>query len=426
MDFSLWPFVAVERTPEWRQFSLRPFYVDRDATDASEERVQFLWPIYLYKRSEEDVTIRLLPIYAYRKDVYPYKDGKEFEVDYMLFPLVYGGSSTNEGAYFAFFPVAGRLDDFLGRDQIRFYLFPLYYEYHKNELYQRNYVWPVLSFSRGGDYNGFRLWPLYGYLEKRDDFQKEFALWPIYHHQKFDLDKEQSGERTMVFPLYAREDSERRRFRAFLWPFFTREENYAQNFEEFAAPWPFVVVTRGEKTYRTQVWPLFGHTETIDAEKDFVLWPLYYHNTFNMDEDRERRETLLMPFWSSKTEISKSKGVLKHRSRLWPLWRYRKFEDGSTNLEILSLLWFDDEEGFERPYAPLWTIYERGTQADGTSHTYALWRLFRQKNAADGLALHNEDAQEMSETSILGGFLGLNKKEDERRIKLFYFLDIPY
>ncbi|MBI5118190.1 hypothetical protein HZA56_17070 [Candidatus Poribacteria bacterium] len=434
LDYSIWPFLAVERTPEWKQFSLRPFYVKREALDGSEERIQFLWPVYLYKRSEEDVTVRVLPIYTYRKDVYPYEDGHEYKVNYMLFPFLFGGSSTDEGGYFAFFPIGGNIKDFLGRDKIRFYLFPLYYEYSKNELRQRNYLWPVLSFSGGGDYNGFRLWPLYGYSEKQNEYRKEFALWPFYHHQKFDLDKEQSGERTMVFPLYAREDSERRRYRAFLWPLFSREENYARNFEEYSAPWPFVTISRGEDISQTRIWPLYGHTETNDSEKSFVLWPLYYRNIFTLDSDTERRETLLFPFWSSQSVLSGSKGTIRQKSRFWPFWKYRKFEDGATYTRILSLLWFDDEEGFERQYSPLWTIYERETEPDGSSHTYALWRLYRHKQTADGsetriplLFSHSEDAATASgDTTILGGILGSSRDGDERRLRILYFIDIPF
>ena len=157
----LCPLLSVEETPERRQFSFRPFYVESEALDGSEKKVQVLWPIYLYRRSDQDFTIRVVPIFTYWKDVYAYEDGLEHNVYYVLFPFVYGGDSTEEGKYFALFPVAGVLKHFLGRDEIRFTLFPLYMEYSKGELHQRNYLWPVLSFSEGGDYNGFRLWPLF-------------------------------------------------------------------------------------------------------------------------------------------------------------------------------------------------------------------------------------------------------------------------
>ncbi len=430
----LWPFVAVEETPSWRQFSLRPFYVERETPDGSEKKVQFLWPIYLYRRSDEDITIRVLPLYTYRKDVYAYKDEREIDTEYMLFPFLFGGKSTEYGGHFAVFPVAGSLKNFLGRDEIRFFLFPLYMEYSKDELHQRNYVWPVLSFSEGGDYDGFRLWPLFGHFEKRGEYRKEFFLWPIVHHQTFDLDKEESGERLLVFPFYAREDSSRRRYRSIIWPFFSHEQNYAKNFDERAMPWPFIVRARGENIYKTRFWPLYGYTRTEGSEKRFVLWPFYYRNTITLDDDLTRYETLLLPFLSSKTEVSEEQGVVKHRFRFWPLWRFRRFEDGSTYLRMLSLLWFDDEQGFERQYSPLWTIYERGTSPDGSGHTYALWRLFRQRHTATGseahiplLFSHIEDMeQDSEETRILGGLLGTSREGDERRLRLLFFLDIPY
>jgi hypothetical protein len=429
--FVFWPFVFVDETTEWRQFSLIPLYVERATADDSEKRVQFLWPIFLYNRSEQDIGIRVVPFFAYSKNVYAYKDGTEYDVDYMLFPFVYGSDSSEEEGSFALFPVAGKFKDFLGRDEISFFLFPLYMRYSRGELRQRNYLWPVLSFSEGGGYTGFRLWPLFGYFEESGVYRNKFVLWPIYHEQNFDLNKEQSGRRVLVFPIYAREDSRFRRYRSILWPFFAHELNHAANYEKYSVPWPFIVVTRGD-VYRTQLWPLYGFSRTEDMETRFVLWPFWRRRDYVLDEDSKMRETLLMPFLSSKTIYSDSEGIRERKVRLWPLWRFRRFEDGSTRFRMLSLLWFDDERGFERQYSPLWTIYERETVPGGASRTSALWGLFRHSRDANRsetrvplLFSRVEDTElGIEETKILGGLFSAGREGETRRLQVLYFINL--
>jgi len=427
-NYIVWPLVYVDETVEWRQSSFIPFYVEREAADDSEKRVQFLWPIFLYRRSERDVSVRVVPFFTYWKDVYAYTDGEEYDTEYMLFPFIYGSDSSEEGRSFALFPIGGKLRNFLGRDEIGFFLFPLYLEYRKGELYQRNYLWPILSFSEGGGSKGFRLWPLYGYSERPGEYRSEFALWPIYSRQKFDLDKEQAGERVLIFPIYAREDSRAKHYRSVLWPFFGYERNFAGNFEERSAPWPFIVITRGD-VYGTRLWPLYGFRKTEDSQTRFLLWPFWRKSEYAIDEELKIHETLLVPFWSSRSEIYGSGEIRVHRTRFWPLWRFRRFEDGSTRLRVLSLLWFNDERGFERQYSPLWTIYERETAPGGAGRASAFWGLYR-RNSGGGRSEARvpflfsrtiDSERDLEETKIFGGLLATTKRDGKRRLRLFHF-----
>lgn len=426
--YVVWPLIFVDEAAEWRQFSFVPFYVEREASDDSQKRVQFLWPIYMYRRSDRDVSIRVIPFFTYWKDVYLYASGEEYDLDYMLFPIIFGSASTEEGRHFALFPIAGKINHFLGRDEIRFFLFPLYMGYTKGELRQRNYLWPVLSFSGGGDYSGFRLWPLYGYFERGGEYRNEFVLWPIYSHRRFDLDKEQSGERMMMFPIYAREDSRVRRYRSILWPFFAHERNYAANFEERSMPWPFIVITRGD-VHRTQVWPLYGYKRSGDRETWFFLWPFWWRQEYINGDDFKVNESLLLPFIYSKTKVSDSGETIDYKKRVWPLWRFHRFEDGSTRFRMLSLLWFADERGFERPYSPLWTIYDRAEEPGGDSQTRALWGLIRHTRRGARTETRipllfsrvADTEQDAAETKILGGLIAGVREGGRRKLRLLHF-----
>jgi hypothetical protein len=428
--YLFWPLIFIEESAEWRQLSITPVYVERETKDGSEKKVQFLWPLYLFRRQDKDVTIRIFPFYTYWRDVYEYADSIETNMQYMLFPIIYGGESTEEGGYFAVFPVGGKIKHFLGRDQIDFILFPLYLSYAKDSVRQRNFVWPVLSFTHGGEYNGFRLWPIYGYFQKENEYRNTFAAWPIYNYQQYDLDKEQPGERLFIFPFYARDDGARRHYRAIIWPFFTYEQNIAGNYVEKANPWPFIVMSRGD-VYRTQYWPFYGHTMTEDAESTFVAWP-FWHRRWYETPDGVKRQSMLLPVFASQTEFSQDQKILFHKSRLWPLWRFRRYEDGSSNFRMLSLLWFDDEPGFERQYSPLWTLYERTSAPGGYVSTYALWRLYRHRETPVEtesqvpllFTSQRDNERDIEDLRILGGFFGKHREGSKENLRLLYFINI--
>jgi hypothetical protein len=181
------------------------------------------------------------------------------------------------------------------------------------------------------------------------------------------------------------------------------------------------------------VWPLFGRKRTKDSETRFVAWPIWHRRDYEFDDETNVRETGLVPFVSKRTVFSESGGIMNHTSRFWPLWRFHRYEDGSTYLGALSLLWFYDEIGFERQYAPLWTIYERETAPGGAGHTSALWGLIRHQHTSERsetrvplLYSHVEDGEmEMEETSILSGLFGSTREGARRSLRLLYLIDIP-
>ncbi len=429
--YLVWPLVFVEEAPSWKQFSLIPIYVDREATDASERRIQILWPLFLYRRFDQDIKIQFFPFFYYWRDVFSYEKGEERDFDYMVLPFVFGGASSEGETYFALFPLLGTLKEYLGRDEIRFVLFPLYMDYSKNEMHQRNFIWPILSFSEGGGYNGFRFWPFYGRFEKTGEYANKFVLWPFYHNQTFDLDKEQSGRRTLILPLYGMEESRRRSYRSVIWPLFSHEKNYVQNFEQRSVPWPFVVIARGD-VHNTQVWPFYGYRQTSDSTNKFVLWPFWRHREFELDENTRKRELFLVPFLS-RIQTCGPEGIREQKLRFWPLWRHRLFEDGSTELNVLSLLWFDDERGFERQYSPLWTLYKRRSIGDGSRDIRALWGLIHHEHTPSRSKTHvplffsrTRDAErDVRETEILKGLFAVRNEAGERDVRLLYVIHVP-
>ena len=429
-DYVVWPLVFREETPSWRQFSFIPIYVHRRTTDDYENRVQMVWPIFLYKRFDRDMTIHLFPFFWYWRDVYAYKGGEERDFDYMMLPFVFGGGSSERGRYFALFPLYGTLRGYFGRDRVRFILFPLYMDYLKNEFYQRNYLWPVLSFSEGGGYNGFRFWPFYGYIRKEGEYRKKFVLWPFFHSQEFDLDKEQTGRRMLILPVYAMEESRRRDYHSILWPFFSREEDYVQNYKQYTAPWPFVVVARGD-IYKNQYWPFYGYEKKEDSETTFIAWPFWRQREYELSNDLKRQEVSLLPFLS-RNRLYDSEGVKEEKSRFWPLWRSRRFEDGSSDFRIFSLLWFDDERGFERQYAPLWTVFERKDLPNGERDTRALWGLIHQERSSTRSEMSvplifkqiRDSERDFSETTILGGLFSAKSEMGDVERRILYVIKL--
>jgi hypothetical protein len=87
---------------------------------------------------------------------------------------------TEEGEdYAGLFPLIGRLLKRYGKDEIHFYLWPLYSDSLSEGARTRNFLWPFFSFTSGEKKKGYRIWPIYGRKEEVGVSTQAFLLWPI-------------------------------------------------------------------------------------------------------------------------------------------------------------------------------------------------------------------------------------------------------
>ena len=183
--------------------TLRPLLSSYDSPD----NYTFLFP--LGKSTEEKSYF--VPFYMRHSGV--------GEHDTTLFPVFWG--ETGERSYGGVFPFYGRLYNRFRRDEIGFFLWPLYSYSNSDGSTRTNVLWPFFSFYSGYQ-EGFKIGPLYGQRRWGDERKATFVLWPFFIKdekvpQYGQPDQQCSGR----CPSTCRRSPPGPSFYAVLWPFFT-------------------------------------------------------------------------------------------------------------------------------------------------------------------------------------------------------------
>lgn len=426
------PVVGIELNAEMEERVVRPFYTRRASRDGTYLRTQVLWPLWLYERHNEKRRIQLLPLFYYYRDVHRYGDVVDDERDWSLFPLVWGGSSTRDGGYFAVFPLGGMVRDLVARDEVRFALFPLWLQIRDKGHVSTSWLWPIYTRGRGGGKRTFRLWPFYGRTTKENKYDRRFYAWPFVYREEFDLDRPQPGRRSMTWPFWTTETSARRRYRSVLWPFFSRTDHYKNEYTEVAAPWPFFVRRTG-KSDKLQLWPFFTGFKNAGRESHHVLGPLIRYSKDTSEPGVVRSQTSVALVLREERIVWEDTGALYQYARVWPVFDHERWPDGGSRTNFPSPLWFRDKRGFGYQYAPVYTLYHHERHPDGEKLSWALWNLYRHERTAEhniwrvGPALRYA-ADYVADTrrfDVLGGAIGVHRDGDSRSLRLGWGLKVP-
>ncbi|MGH7889851.1 MAG: hypothetical protein ACRENF_04795, partial [Thermodesulfobacteriota bacterium] len=198
---ALGPFIKSKRDENSSEFGFRPFFYLVEDRERDLTEFDFLYPLATYDRREEDLRFQLL-IYllSFESNLKP--SGFR-EKEFTLFPFVFAKSAEEkEKSYFALFPVYGKIKDKFLRDEINFFLFPLFLQTKKGEASNYSFLWPFFGYFTGDGQEGFRLWPLFGYRKKEGVLDEKFILWPIYLSRQINFHGEEI-KFFSIFPLYS-------------------------------------------------------------------------------------------------------------------------------------------------------------------------------------------------------------------------------
>jgi len=366
----LGPFFHWRKEPDQRQWGIRPlFYWTGDETD-SLRRLEFLYPFGKYQIKEGDKKGYLFPIANYRDQTFDEKR----KWDFQFFPFFIGETEKGED-YYGIFPIFGTLLGRYGKEEIRFYLWPVYSESTSEGVHTTNILWPFLSFVEGESEKGYRFWPFYGRREKLGVSKAEFLLWPVFLRKTQGLDTDDPIEEKMIFPFYISKESKHFDGKTYLWPFFSHSENRLIGFEQWDLPWPFFRSIKGENLYGIRIFILYGYKVREDESKRvFILYPLYRY-----DEDQMRgiRERTYHIFFSRIQTSEDDQGIRKERSlRIWPLFDYEREETGHEAFSIFYLFPFRDD-GFERNLFPLFRVFRWEKDSEGNASTNLFWGFYK-------------------------------------------------
>lgn len=360
--------------------------------------------------------------------------GTDLDRDISLLPLfAWGGGDGEEHDYLAVFPFGGTTKELIGKEKITWYGFPLpaYAEVEDRAYHSTHILWPFVNFVDGPRHQGMRVLPFWGHYEHQDSFgrpvyERSYLMWPFLTWQRTGLN-EPAGptEIFFAFPFYGRIHGPGRNNVTVLWPFFRWETDDLVDSWELRAPFPFLILGGGDERYRLDLWPLMGFRGRRGFDRQFLLWPLFRHESLDAGRSRFQGLWFLPLFW--RTSWQDEDGKSETRVRVWPLLHYRHLRDGSADLALLSPWPKDDPDGFERILGPFLRLYRWHRDADGGSEHQVLLGLgsWRSLPAVEADAVRPARAPYWR-LSLLFGLFHLRQLGDQTGLRLFWLPEITW
>ncbi|NWF91585.1 MAG: hypothetical protein HXY46_01605 [Syntrophaceae bacterium] len=397
----LGPLLLWRKEARQKQWAIRPLlYWTGDGAEPL-DRLEFLYPLGKYQMKEGEKKGYLFPLSVYKEEIF---DGKK-KWDFQFFPFFTGETEGGKN-YSGVFPLFGTLLDRYGKDEIRFYLWPLYSRSISEGVSTTNLLWPFFSSTEGERKRGERFWPIYGRKEEVGVSDKEFFLWPIFIRERKGIDTDDPVDERMIFPLYRVKESKHFESKTFLWPFFSHTIDRATGFEQWDLPWPIFQTLKGEDLKGMRIFPLYGYKEKGDEmRRGFLLYPLYQWEEDRKDDVYERTIRILL--LSRIRKGKESQAAEKERSiRIWPFFDYEKDAIGQEKLSILYLLPFK-EEGLERNLFPLFRIFRWEKDPKRGTSTDLLWGFYKRVK------------REETDSWEIAHLIGMKRERDRKAISLF-------
>jgi len=369
----LGPFFLWRKDDHRNQWGVRPLLYWSENEVEPLQRLEFLYPFGKYQVREGEKKGYFAPLSLYKEEEL---DGKK-KWEFQFFPFFIGETKRGED-YYGLFPIFGTLLDRYGKDEIRFYFWPLYGKSTSEGFSTTNLIWPFFSFTEGEKKRGYRFWPFYGWREEIGVSQTEFIAWPIFIRERKGIDTDDPVEEWMIFPLYISKESKRLESKKYLWPFFSYARDRFTGFEQLDFPWPFFQSLKGENLEGIRVFPFYGYKVREGVMKrTFVLYPLYQFEEDRMGDVQEKTTRILLLSRIRTGEADR--GVKKEDSlRIWPFFDYERGKTGHTTFSFFYLFPFKDD-GFERNLFPLFRIFRWEKDPQGGISTNFLWGFYKRK-----------------------------------------------
>ena len=426
---ALGPFVSYKKTPDTEEYGFRPIFYNYRDYSKDRTAFDFLYPLMTHRSFEGDTKFQLIEyLFYYSSDLRP--SGFR-EYSYMLFPFVFGRKDENpEESYFAFFPVYGKLRHKFGKDEINFFLFPLFLQTKEGGATNNNFVWPFIGAYSGGGVSGGRLWPVYGWRGKEGDFEDEFALWPIYMHRERDFYGEKLTS-TAFLPFYYGTEAPGRTQKTYLWPFVNVIDDTNKDVRRWDIPWPFVTFSRGS-VHTNRVFPFYSLRTEDDYETGYFMWPVIGYKKYIFQDYVRTRRTFGMFILKDITDKPLNEhGRSGKAVHFWPLFSYKTTPEGVSTFHFLSLIetFLPDNPPRERNWSPFWQIAVWRMDAEGNQMSSILWNTIRTERTKDTMkfelrpiipVISFEKSEARSKFYLLGGLLGYKVTPEKKTLRILF------
>jgi hypothetical protein len=305
----------------------------------------------------------------------------------------------------------------LFRDDINFFLFPLFSETRKKDRVTDNYLYPIFDRRRGNQLAGWQFWPLIGTESKTPLPETEqvvpeaegghenfFLFWPFYFNNRFGIGTTNASANRTWVPFFSWNHSLKRDETSYGWPFgYSVIHDREKGYQEHDLFWPLFVQARGSKTVR-RYFPFYSRAYNQDLESDFYAWPVYKFNRLKAPPLERRRTRILFFLYSDIVEENKQTEQNKRRIDFWPFFSYHGDPDGNRQWQALALTepFFPNNRSIRREYSQLWSVWRWEQNAHtGASSQSLLWNLYR-----------HEEKPHSKKTSLFFGLFQYQSKAD--------------
>lgn len=378
----LGPLFKREHSGETTKTAIRPLFFNV-ATPESEES-DILYPIASTSSGGGNTDTQVMKIYQRRVSR---ADTGEEQKSTMLFPVYISGTSEKHGPYRSFFPIYGDIYDRFWRDEYHYTLFPLYGRTVKNGTTTTNWLYPLFSTISGEKEEGFHIWPLYGEASKEGVYAKRFVLWPLFTSESLGLNSDNPTENRYLLPLYASSESPQRSSTHIPWPFCGVVKDGEGRVIERDFLWPFWLTAEGKDYSIRRFVPFYAESRVKESSSRWLMWPLYRKESIESPSFRQEKQSLLYFLFSRSDESWPETGKDRAKSALWPLYAWKRDEEGVRSLTLPALaeavIWND---GLERNWAPLWRLFIARWDEKGNNAVSILWNLYWQERRDKELA----------------------------------------
>lgn len=405
--------------------AVRPLYTR--ATNAANRRVEgdLLWPVGEFSAMGTERGWRCLLAWYRCFDT----GAERARWRLWVLPVYYQGRNAKGENYAAVFPFGGRVSEFLGRDDCRFVLWPLWTRTTVDDMETLDILYPIYGVAHGTRTDRFRLFPFYGRAVQYGNYDKRFILWPFWSDATFDSPGSK-GSGYILFPLYGRIDLTDESSWMFLPPLFrvTRGAEVNRTY----APWPFFQWESGRRN-RFHVWPLFGRTTDPGIDRSYLAWPILWRSRVYRG-DMVSRSYWAVPLLYAETLRDRHSAPDAppegRRWKVWPLASYARERD-EVRFRTLALWPTRDFACIERSWSPLWTLADY-RRAGANADTEVLWGMFRRSVRGEAsartslfpLVEWSGDAPTgqpaRREVSLLKGLLGFRWGGVGRELRILY------
>jgi len=431
-EFSaLGPFITYKKSEEHSEYGFRPFYHKTVKKRGDVKELEFIYPLTSYKKKENFSWFQyqfFLLVYNTETTKSGYKN-KEIN----FFPFVfYNNEEDTNNNYLALFPLYGDMKNKFGKDDIRFFLFPLYMKTDVNDEITTSVMWPFIS-SYSGQLEGGRFWPIAG---KRTDNNKkgyhEFLFWPVYVKRE----REFYGDKfyiKSIFPIYSDAYFHGVSNRGYFWPFIQHTVNHNNGNERWDVPWPIFNITRGGTDYQKRLFPFYSRARRNENDEDgYILWPIYRYKNVDLESHRRYKKSFFLIFYKDVRQEPIVEGFKpKRKIDFWPLFTYTKDGAGRKNFHIFTVFepFIHSNDRLYRNYASFWRIFVWEKTEDNVTRSSFLWNLVSSYSDEDSfvfdirpvIPLFNYSRYEVNKSwNILGGILGYGTKNGKNILKFLY------